>query len=98
MKNIMKQLNYIERFRVLQDLKTQSKAYRSFNNKINYLKIVLLLVIALVNIYFLKNLDFMLQLAIMSFLYVFFDYLINRFIIAPRANIELNRMNGNPHQ
>lgn len=92
MKNIIQQLNYAERFGVLQNIKEQSKSYRSFNGKVNYLKIAILLVIVFINISFLKNLDFMLQLAIMGLIYTVVSYLINRFILAPRANIELHKI------
>lgn len=90
MKNIIQQLNYAERFGVLQDLKKQSKSYRSFIKKIIFLKILLLLAIIFVNIYFMEHLDFMLQLAVMGLIFTLVDYLINRLFIAPRANLELN--------
>ena len=94
MKNFINQLNYEERTVVLQNLKEQSKSYKSFSRKIIYLKVLLILAIAFINIFFLKNLKFMFQLAIMTSIYTLLSYLIDRFLVAPRVNAELNNGEG----
>ncbi len=92
MNQSLQSMKWTERFQLLKKLKTDSKTYRSFSLKVSILRFVFLFCILFFGLE-LFEFNFITEVILIVTTITAFDYLVDRFILSPKANQELKRLN-----